>query len=314
MEIPSAFLPYRFYGFKEEVLERKLLSDLSSYKVLKTDKVMAAWTPLSWDSKHFHRKMLELKYFITEVGASYEERSAIIEKLHDSWQEYDHVAARINAFDIMSAQVFERAGFSLMDTNVRYGIDLRRSSIQKFEGSSLKTDGLMYEIMPCPCDSGELIEIAKTSWSDYKVAIDRFYADKSIPERLADSVYTEWLKNSLAGELADIVVVPRVDGKAVGFLALKQHADNVEESKIGQIVLGAVDPSMRGKNVYTCMVSLALRILRTKTDIVETGTQVTNYAPQKVWAQHGLKLVSTTYTFHKELNSAQRKRTQSNAD
>jgi hypothetical protein len=301
MEIPDIFLPYRFYGFDLEVLKRKLISDLSSFRIVKTDKVIAAWRPLPWDSEHFDCRMLELKYFIARSDANFEERSLVIERLHDAWRKYDHVTARINAFDILSGQVVEKSGFLLMDTNVKYGIDFRRIPVRKFEGSKLRFDDLTYEVVPCPCHLPELVDIARTSWSETKVAIDRFHADKKLPVELADSVYTNWLENSLTGELADYIIVPRVNRKAIGFLTLKQHDDSVGDTNIGLLVLAAVDPSMRGKNVYTNMISLGLRVLRRGADIAETGTQVTNYPVQKAWLQLRLKQVSTTYIFHKWL-------------
>lgn len=301
MNIPDIYLPYRFYGFNPAVLKKKLLSDLSCCNLVETDKVMAAWRDLPWDSKHFGYKMLELKYFIAEEDVSFEDRCAVMRKLYKDWQEYDHVTARINAFDILSAQVAENLGFSLMDTNVKYGIDLRKASLQKFDGSKFTKKGVVYEAIECPCHLSELIHIAETSWSQTKVAIDRFHADRNFSQKLADSVYTEWLQNSLTGELADYVIVPRVEGKAAGFLTLKRHADSVEDSNIGFLVLAAVDPSMRGKKIYTNMISLGLRALKREAEIAETGTQIANYPVQKAWVRLGLKLVSTTYVFHKWL-------------
>ena len=225
-----------------------------------------------------------------------------MKELLDDWHGYEHVMARIIAFDI-SAQIAEKSGFSLVDTNVKYGIDLRRASVQKFDGSVLEGEGARYEVVRCPCDLPELVDIAKISWSRTKVAIDRFHADTGLPEKLADDVYTEWLKNSLTGELADYVIVPRVDGKVAGFLTLKQHVDKVGYTAIGLLVLAAVDPSMRGKSIYTNMISLGLRVLKRDSEVVETGTQVTNYAVQKAWVQLGLKQVTTTYVFHKWLTS-----------
>ncbi|MDH5374404.1 MAG: hypothetical protein OEZ21_02725 [Candidatus Bathyarchaeota archaeon] len=301
MNIPDIYLPYRFYGFDPAVLKNKLLLDLSCCNLVETDKVMAAWRDLPWDSKHFDYKMLELKYFITEEDASFKDRCTVMRELHKDWQGYDHVTARINAFDILSAQVAENLGFSLMDTNVKYGIDLRKASLQKFEGSKFTKEGAVYEVIRCPCHLPELIHIAETSWSQTKVTIDRFHADRNFSQKLADSVYTEWLQNSLTGELADYVILPRVKGKAAGFLTLKQHADSVEDTNIGLLVLAAVDPSMRGKKIYTNMISLGLRVLKREAEIAETGTQSTNYPVQKAWVRLGLKLVSTTYVFHKRL-------------
>jgi len=306
MNIPNIYLPYRFYGFNPAVLKEKLLSDLSCCNLVETDDVMAAWRDLPWDSKHFGYKMLELKYFIAEENATFEARSVLMRKLHKDWQGYDHVTARISAFDILSAQVAENLGFLLMDTNVKYGIDLRKTSLREFESSKFTKEGAVYEVIQCPCHLSELIHIAETSWSQTKVAIDRFHADRNFSQKLADSVYTEWLQNSLTGELADYVIVPRVEGKAAGFLTLKQHADSVEDTNIGLLILAAVDPSMRGKKIYTNMISLGLRVLKKEAKIVETGTQITNYPVQKAWVRLGLKLVSTTYVFHKWLTRLKR--------
>jgi hypothetical protein len=301
MNIPNIYLPYRFYGFDPETLKEKLLSDLSSYNLVQTDKVAAAWKPLPWDSQHFVLKMLELTYFIAEETANYKDRRFVIERLHNDWRGYEHATARINAFDILSAQVMEKSGFSLMDTNVKYGIDLRKAPMQEFDDSKLEHEGVIYEVVHCPCNRPELINIAETSWSKTKVAIDRFHADRNLPEQLADSVYTEWLRNSLTGSRADYIIVPRVGDKAAGFLTLKKQADRVQDANVGLLVLAAVDPAMRGKNVYTNMISLGLRVLKRKAEIVETGTQITNYPVQKAWVQLGLKQVSTTYVFHKWL-------------
>jgi hypothetical protein len=303
MEIQDFFLPYRLYGFRRNALKEKLFSELSKYNVVKTDKVIAAWTPLSWDSKHFHCKMLELKFLVPTVDASFQARSSILKRLLDDWKGFDQVAARINTFDILSAQVVESMGFFLMDTNVRYGIDLRRTSIQKFEGSNVEVDGVSYEIMPLPRHISGLSEITKVSWSKLRMVPDRFHADERLPTKLADSVYTEWLENSLTGELADIIIVAKFQGKAIGFLTLKEHADNIENICVGSIGLGGVDPLMRRKQVYFNMVSLGLRILKKGADIVETGTQLTNYGSQRAWTRSGLKQVSATYTFHKWLTS-----------
>ncbi len=301
MKIPDIYLPYRFYGFDPSVLKKKLLLDLSQSNIVETENVMAAWRDLSWDSKHFGHKMLELKYFVAEENANFEDRYAVMRELHKDWRGYDHVTARINAFDILSVQVAERLGFSLMDTNVKYGIDLRKAELQKFENSKFTKEGVEYEVIKCPYPSSELIRIAETSWSETKVAIDRFHADRKFSQKLADSVYTEWLKNSLTGELADYIIVPRVEGKAAGFLTLKQHADGIEDINIGLLVLAAVDPLMRGKKIYTNMISLGLSVLKREANIVETGTQITNYPVQKAWVRLGLKIVSTTYVFHKWL-------------
>ncbi len=40
MNIPNAYLSYRFYGFDPEVLEKKLFSDLANCNVVKTDEMI----------------------------------------------------------------------------------------------------------------------------------------------------------------------------------------------------------------------------------------------------------------------------------
>jgi hypothetical protein len=124
--------------------------------------------------------------------------------------------------------------------------------------------------------------------------------DQGTLSTASDVLPGEWNRT---GELADYIIVPRVNGKAAGFLTLKQHADKVGDTTVGLLVLVAVDPSMRGKSIYTNMISLGLRFLKREAEIVETGTQVTNYAVQKAWVQLGLKQVTTTYVFHKWLTS-----------
>jgi len=103
----------------------------------------------------FERK----RFSAREEGANLDDRHAIMKELLDDWHGYEHVMARINAFDIFSAQIAEKSGFSLVDTNVKYGIDLRRASVQKFDGSVLEGEGARYEVVRCPCDLPELVDI-----------------------------------------------------------------------------------------------------------------------------------------------------------
>jgi len=292
MQIPKIYMPYRFYGLSEKTLEKKLLDDIAKYKFIETEKVLAAWRDLLWDSQHFNCKMAELKHFIAN-RARRTDRTEAVEHLLEKWNEYDHITARISAFDLQSTQVFEDYGFRLMCTHMKYGIDLRNRDVLP----KVMRNDVTYEVLQCPCNVPELERIAKEAWSETPVTPDRFHADTHFPKNLADSVYTEWLKNCLSGKLADSVIVPRVEDRIVGFFAFKHVVDTVGGLRVGSLVLAAVDSSVRGKHIYTNMTAVALNSL--KSDIVEAIMPVTNYPVQKAYHGLGFKLMSTTYTFHK---------------
>jgi RimJ/RimL family protein N-acetyltransferase len=207
-----------------------------------------------------------------------------------------HISAKADVYDITTVHAFEMASFRLMDTTAIYAFDFRKSQIPEFEDRcTLRLAKLE--------DEDALMRIAAISFSQTRVSEDRFHADPDIPKEKSDALYIEWIRNSIRGKMADAIIVAELKGKPVGFTTIENLRATADEVgiNIGALVLSAVLPEARGRGVYTSMIRKGLEHLRPKVDIVELGTQITNFPVQKAWSRLGFKLASGTYAFHRIL-------------
>jgi hypothetical protein len=146
----------------------------------------------------------------------------------------------------------------------------------------------------------ELKTIAKTSFSETKVATDHFHADHRLDQAKSDALYEKWIEE--AGKDKDsIVLVARINSNIVGFITCKiyNHLNSYLDKKIGGMILSAVSPKYRHYHVYTSMLQSSLKWFSDKVDIVELGTQIANYPVQRTWPKLGTMIVRSQNTWHR---------------
>lgn len=314
-EVRKLFKDYRFLPFGEYVLDKDKLENFTANKVihrLKQKKAEAVtvrgdegellglvtYSKLEWDSTHFGTPMAAVWDVIVSENVpklrETKKRTITLALSELKKKRITHISTKADIYDITTVHALEMASFRLMDTTVIYAFDFRKSPIPEFEDRcTLRLAKLE--------DEDALIRVAAISFSESRISEDRFHADPDLPEEKSDALYVEWIRNSIRGKIADAIIVAELKGKPVGFTTVENFRARADEVgvNIGALILSAVLPEARGRGVYTSMIRKGLEYFRPKVDIVELGTQITNFAVQKAWSKLGFRLASGTYAFHK---------------
>lgn len=120
----------------------------------------------------------------------------------------------------------------------------------------------------------------------------RFYLDPKFRPYF-EKLYTEWIRKSLSGEIADAVyVTPSNDGLA-GFITLSK------KQSTGQIGLIAVHPDVRGQGVASSLMHCADDwYVQKGCDEAIVITQRDNWPACRLYEKSGYRLFSETAIFH----------------
>ena len=122
----------------------------------------------------------------------------------------------------------------------------------------------------------------------------RFRLDPRIGETRWQELYRLWIRNSLAGRMADAVFVRRRDGAITGFVTVKREASN--QARIGLI---GVDAAERGAGVGTELVAAARQwAAGEKLKDLWVATQRANRGACQFYTSRGFTLTSETDIYH----------------
>ncbi len=117
----------------------------------------------------------------------------------------------------------------------------------------------------------------------------RFYNDPLIKKSQADKIYSEWIKNSILGKMADMVLVWEERKSLLGFVTVRKN---------GNLTLIAVSKKAQGKGIGKLLVKAALNQFKrwgiSKSTI---ETQMTNISALRVYQSCGYKIVNSFLTF-----------------
>ncbi|MBL8177152.1 MAG: GNAT family N-acetyltransferase [Bryobacterales bacterium] len=256
----------------------------------------AAWSPLVWDSGHFGFSAARLDLLLAD-GAY---RQSVRRKQHlldvvlreCEQQEIVHLSVRTQAADLTSIHALEHRGFELIDGIQTFTLCLDQppSVVANVpEGTCIGR----YE----PWQLGGILEIAKSAYR-----FDRFHSDAALPPGSADRLHEDWVRNSCAGQAADLVMVACKQDQVLGFVTVKFDSSVRcrDGGRLATIVLVATAESGRGQGIAKATTSAVLSWLREKnTAAVQVGTQLSNVAAGRLYESCGFRLGATTLTFRK---------------
>ena len=141
---------------------------------------------------------------------------------------YRHINARIGLKDIKGLHILERLGFHVVDVQV---------TLCTPDGFEPKTRAVSdkIDIRSCqPQDLEELGKIVRGVFTD-----TRFVVDPRYPRDKVDSLYFEWVKNSMADpEQTVFVVHDKIAQRLVGFCICRSDPDT--EASLG-LRVGHID-------------------------------------------------------------------------
>ncbi len=298
----NKFLPYAEYGVPIDLIIKYILGDLGDLTERNTFVLLAeennkflgllAGGKSEWDSKHFGVEIANIKYLFTS-GEYYERRQHAKKLLSHlaTNSKFRLVITKSHTEDTPFIHALEDNSFQLMDTLVTYYFDFK-NKISDFKETC--------KIEPLKDETPELKKIAKTSFSETRVATDHFHADHRLDEAKSDSLYEKWI-DDIKKDKNNFVLVAKIDNRAVGFTTgkINYELNRYSNKKIGSLVLSAVDPEYRQAQVYTSMIQAFLRWFSDKVDIVDLGTHVANYSVQRAWSKLGFRISRSQHTWHK---------------
>lgn len=133
----------------------------------------------------------------------------------------------------------------------------------------------------------------------YQLAIaagvySRFKLDLSFSEAHFEALYREWLDKSIAGELADCVMVATENGRPVGLITGKLKSGDLN------IGLLSVAAAVQGKGVGRGLVEALIgSFLKTHhVDTLSVETQGRNTSAVRFYESIGFELVERVYIYH----------------
>ena len=303
---------YRFNNYRayrmldKETLDKWLFNQASSILINNENRVIAAYknkriepaglvalSLLPWDTAHFGFKMAKICHLVAD--GNYEETVVLKRRLLHYLlklcknEKFSHITCRIDIDDISSIHALEENGFKLMDTLITYVFNRHKHRIyeikelcrvRKFTGTDLPV----------------LVKISKNAFHR-----DRFHLDPHIPDKKADCLFGEWVKNSCQGRYGDKVFVAERGNQVVGFLTFKldEEINRLTGYRIAGHGLSAVAPRVKG--IYPSLVKAAIKEIAVHYDCLEFDTQLNNYEVIKIWQRFGFDFARAQYTFHKWL-------------
>ena len=144
-----------------------------------------------------------------------------------------------------------------------------------------------------PEDLPVLREIARTGHRD-----SRFYFDPVIPDNRCDDLFVTWIERSMAGAIADAVLVALVDEQPVGYSALQ--IAQTPEGRRAKLTLIAIGEQARGQGLGSSLVQGTLRWFWERDfRTVEVVTQGRNVGAQRLYTRQGFVPTATGSWYHR---------------
>jgi len=121
----------------------------------------------------------------------------------------------------------------------------------------------------------------------------RYRLDPNFDEAVFVNLYIEWLRKSLTGQLAEVVVGCYRDNRIAGFVTLKKKG---KDTAIGLI---AVHEDYQGKGIGKKLMRFSIEYAKqTGSDRLTVETQAVNVGACSLYASMGLKETVRQYIYH----------------
>jgi len=188
--------------------------------------------------------------------------------------------------DAKAVQEFAQRSGHYCAKKVTYRILLNESLISAL-GHYTKSQDIREFDGDVPCS--KLIELSKHAGCG-----SRYMNDPNLSYTQFESVYTAWVRNSVAGKVADVVLTARKGSSISGMVTVK-----IQNSDVVSIGLLAVDPQHRRLGIDVALVVSALSwALDRGRNICEIATQETNQNARQLYEKCGGILTPMSMDFH----------------
>jgi len=187
--------------------------------------------------------------------------------------------AKLEADRIALLGALGEAGLSVVDVNVT--LEHRGGAPDAPQDAGVEVGDCRQE------EASAVLEIAGSCFR-----YSRFHLDPNIPTAIAHRVKREWIANYLRGRRGERLLVARLEGRPVGFLAvLGAPARRV-------IDLVGVDREAQGRGIGTALVASFVGLYRSSGDALQVGTQIANTPSLRLYERLGFRVVRSAYVLH----------------
>ncbi len=235
---------------------------------------MKNWNLDNFDSKVFGFKVAKI-FRVHSNGkpeALDQEVKSLIKELIKNNVKY--ATYRVQSNDFITIHALQKSGFILVDGLI--SLDINTSNIEIGQPASETREA----------DKNDLKELNNLTSGLY--SISRTFNDPLIPKNKANEFYMEWIKNSILGKAADLVLVWEEEKKILGYITLQ---------KKGQIPLLGVSPEARGKGIAKRLVMSSLNKFKEwEVEVVTVETQAGNIPALRVYQDCGFKIINSFLT------------------
>jgi GNAT superfamily N-acetyltransferase len=244
--------------------------------------------PLPWDSGLMGRRVARIPWWVVMPEREAADLGQLLEAVLQEARalRFDYLWVRVPSSHPRQVQALESRGFQTVDTLLTFATPL-----------PARDDNRVNPALECrPVRPEEFSQVESLAAACFTQ--DRFHSDPSIPKAVADEVYRQWAGNCCRGQ-ADVVFVASLDGRLVGFVALRcdRLAGSVLGLRAGQIVLVATGPNARRMGVAATLTQAALRWFSEQGCVyAEVGTQLANLRAARLYQSAGFRLAQASMT------------------
>jgi dTDP-4-amino-4,6-dideoxy-D-galactose acyltransferase len=273
-------------------------ADGAAWVFLKSGQVCgsAGFHLLPWDSEQLQTKAGRLDQLVA-LGPYHEERMIKESLLESALREIRaravrHLSIRVDASDLSSLHVVEKADFITVDSLLTFAIDLS-------DHSSPAPDTDFSLRLATAEDADEAAALARNAY-----VYDRFHSDPFINGALADELHATWVHNSCTGKAADSVLLAEDQTGLLGFVTctLKQETTQRSGGTSGTIILVATAERARGRGIGYATTMAALKWFRSQgCEHIEVGTQLRNIPAARLYQRCGFSIVGSSISLRKLL-------------
>ncbi len=123
----------------------------------------------------------------------------------------------------------------------------------------------------------------------------RFYIDPHLDDTRCELFYETWVRNSMAGSMADAVLVERVDDQVDGFITVRLH-----DGRRASLPLVAVHTARHGRGVARRLLAATLDWIAAR-DVtqVDVVTQLSNVPAIALYNSAGFRLQESAVWLHR---------------
>ncbi|HEX9008980.1 MAG TPA: GNAT family N-acetyltransferase [Holophagaceae bacterium] len=232
----------------------------------------AAFSLLPWDSGLFGYPVARL----APEGLRPELLPATLEQLRGQGVRLAY--AQVPWSDQARRALLDNLGARMVDRKVTFG--------KALAGGSIPPAGV--EAWPGREVSEELEALALASGH-----LSRFRTDGRVPPHVFPALYKAWIRRSVLGEIADVVLVAREGGSLSGLVTLAQHGP------VSEIGLVAVADGFRGKGIGRKLMAAAEAWSDDRrADRLEVVTQGENAGACALYRSAGCLVVQEQAIYH----------------